>query len=400
MSEILAVATHQYPRLRRYTGAGFNLAVVDLPSHHELHLTLQPLPGEKPAQMINRLAAVLVERNATVVRHEVFASIDAHSETMQALRHEFVDFDWPVMWIEGCGVDGVGVSGMHVFAVVGTGVRTVYMQGQPVCRVYNDGPVRHCLLADVRSTSLSSSRAAQSRETFERLDEALHEIGMDMRNVVRTRFYLDDIHTWYGSFNVVRNEFYRQRKIFSGPVPASTAIGGRNPVGAAVVAGAWAVQPQEASGIVREVPSPLQCPSLEYGSAFSRAVLLSGVACRRLLVSGTASIDPTGRSAHINDLRKQVALTMEVVEALMISQGFRLSEVIRATAYFKNVQGAGIFDAWRAEHGVKLFPLVQAQADICRNDLLFEIELDAISHMGNEVNTKTDTKGVEIGIDR
>ncbi len=399
MSETVAVATHQRPKVCRHAGAGIILAIVDLPSHQELHLSLRPLPGEKPAQMIDRLAAVLIERNAVVVRHEVFASIVAHSETMQALRRRFADFDWPVMWIEGHGADGCGVSGMHVFAVVGTGVRTIYMEGQPVGRVFNDGPIRHCLVADVRSTNLSSSRAVQSRATFERLEGALHQVGMNMRNVVRTWFYLDDILSWYKSFNAVRNEFYRQKKIFNGPVPASTGIGVRNPIGAAVVAGAWAIQAPEGSSIVREVPSPLQCPSLEYGSAFSRAILLSGVACRRLLVSGTASIDPAGRSAHVNDLQNQIGLTMEVVEALVASQSFQLSEVIRATAYFKNVQSAGIFDAWRAEHALKFFPLVKAQADICRSELLFEIELDAISHARTELDTKTDIKGVESGAD-
>src|ERR1035438_3249402 len=111
MNETLAVATHQFPKVSRHTGAGINLAVVDLPSHQELHLSLRPLPGERPAQMADRLAAVLVERNATVVRHEVFASIAAYPETMQALRHKFVDFDWPVTWIDGGGAVG-GVSGM------------------------------------------------------------------------------------------------------------------------------------------------------------------------------------------------------------------------------------------------------------------------------------------------
>jgi enamine deaminase RidA (YjgF/YER057c/UK114 family) len=126
------------------------------------------------------------------------------------------------------------------------------------------------------------------------------------------------------------------------------------------------------------VPSPQQCSSLEYGSAFNRAVLIDMSAGRRLLVSGTASIEPNGRSAHVGDLHKQIALTMEVAHAILASRGFNFSDVTRATAYFKNIQDAPAFDAWRREQKVKPFPLVTAESTICRDELLFEIELDAL----------------------
>jgi enamine deaminase RidA (YjgF/YER057c/UK114 family) len=138
------------------------------------------------------------------------------------------------------------------------------------------------------------------------------------------------------------------------------------------------VQAPEGSATVREVPSPLQCPSLEYGSAFSRAVLLTEPGSRRMLVSGTASVEPNGRSAHAGNLPKQIELTMEVVRAILASRGFDFCDVTRATAYFKNIQDMSAFEAWQAEHDLEFLPLVVAQADVCRDELLFEIELDSI----------------------
>jgi enamine deaminase RidA (YjgF/YER057c/UK114 family) len=108
-------------------------------------------------------------------------------------------------------------------------------------------------------------------------------------------------------------------------------------------------------------------------------VLIDTPAGRRLLVSGTASIEPNGRSAHVGDLRKQIVLTMEVAHAILASRGFNFSDVTRATAYFKNIQDAPAFDEWRRECNLESLPLVVAQSDICRPELLFEIELDAIS---------------------
>jgi enamine deaminase RidA (YjgF/YER057c/UK114 family) len=233
-------------------------------------------------------------------------------------------------------------------------------------------------LGNLVPSNPSVSKSAQSQELFEQMENALLETGMDMTNVVRTWLFLDDILSWYGEFNDIRTGFFREKKLLNGLLPASTGIGGRNPVGAAIVGGAWAVQATDDSVAVRAVPSPQQCSSLEYGSTFSRAVLIDMPAGRRLLVSGTASIESNGRSAHVGDLRKQIALTMEVAHAILASRGFNFSDVTRATAYFRNIHDAPAFDAWRQEQKVGPFPLVVAESTICRDELLFEIELDAL----------------------
>jgi enamine deaminase RidA (YjgF/YER057c/UK114 family) len=363
--------------LEKQTTPGHDLTVIDWQSHREFHLTLRSLPHENTVGTIRRLAAILGDKDASIVRHEIFGSIAAHIGTLRALRHEFGNVDWPVTWVEGSGSGNEGISGMHIFAVTGIRVDTIRQEGKIVGRVFGDGCVRHCLLGNLAPSNPSVSQSAQSRELFERMEQALLEAGMDMTNVVRTWLFLDNILSWYGEFNDVRTGFFREKKLFNGLLPASTGIGGRNPMGAAIVAGAWAVQATDDSVAVRAVPSPLQCSSQEYGSAFSRAVLIDMPAGRRLLISGTASIEPNGRSAHVGDLRKQIKLTMEVAHAILASRRFNFSNVTRATAYFKNIQDAPAFDVWRKKQKVEPFPLVMAESTICRDDLLFEIELDA-----------------------
>jgi len=364
--------------LEKQNSTGHDLTVNDWQSHREFHLTLRPLPGEKLDEMVRRLAAILRETSASIVRQEIFGSIAAHKETLRALQREFGGVDWPVTWVEGSGSGNEGISGMHIFAVTGTRVDTIRQEGKVIGRVFDDGCVRHCFLGNLAPSNPSVSKSAQSREMFERMEQALLEAGMDMKNVVRTWLFLDNILSWYGEFNGIRTSFFSEKKLLNGLLPASTGIGGRNPMGGAIVGGAWAVQATDNSVAVRAVPSPQQCSSLEYGSAFSRAVLIDIPAGRRLLVSGTASVGPNGRSAHVGDLRKQIALTMEVVHAILASCGFNFSDVIRATAYFKNIQDAPAFDVWRQEQKVEPFPLVVAESTICRDELLFEIELDAL----------------------
>ena len=172
----------------------------------------------------------------------------------------------------------------------------------------------------------------------------------------------------------MRNEFFHRKKVFQGLVPASTGIGGRNPDGAALVAGLWAAQPVNESARVREVGSPLQGSALKYGSAFSRAVLMEGAGWRRLLVSGTASIDPGGRSVHGGDLARQIGTSMKVTEALLESCGFDSDDITRATGYLKDRQDVSSAGGCGGQSRQLMF----VQADICRPELLFEIELDAL----------------------
>jgi len=127
------------------------------------------------------------------------------------------------------------------------------------------------------------------------------------------------------------------------------------------------------------VPSPLQCPALRYGSSFSRAVEVAAPDHRRLYLSGTASIDPGGKTAHVGDIEKQIELTMRVVGAILASRGMGWDNVSRAVAYVERATHASAFQAYRLGAGLAQLPVVIVENPLCRGDLLFEIELDALA---------------------
>ena len=95
-------------------------------------------------------------------------------------------------------------------------------------------------------------------QVFENIANTLSRVGMAMPNVVRTWLFMDDILAWYGPWNQVRRAFFEHHQLFGHTVPASTGVGVKNPVGAAMVAGDWAVQPTNGSLFVRKMGSPLQ----------------------------------------------------------------------------------------------------------------------------------------------
>jgi enamine deaminase RidA (YjgF/YER057c/UK114 family) len=203
---------------------------------------------------------------------------------------------------------------------------------------------------------------------------------MRFSNVVRTWLYLDDLLSWYDDFNAVRTRFFKERRVFDGLVPASTGVSGSHRSGAALVAELFAVAPKDGSVHVSGVPSPLQCPAPRYGSSFSRAVEIATPEYRRLLISGTASIGPDGRSLYIDDLDAQIACTVEVVRAILESRSMGWRDVSRAIAYVKHAEDAGAFERHASAHGLPPLPLLTVQNGVCREELLFELELDAVAN--------------------
>lgn len=345
----------------------------------ELSLTIKSLPGEGIRAMFDRLAVTVRESAATIVHLMVFGSVNASAAGKHAMERVLGKTDWPVTWVEGAACDGRPITGMQIFAVVGGEVRRVTLNGRIVGSVFENGPARHCQLGGLGPNETSGSPATQTRQTLENLEAALAQAGFSLADTVRTWFYLDDLLSWYGEFNQARTQAYARTRFRSGALPASTGVAGRNPAGAALVVGAWAVQPIHPSTRVEEIASPLQCPASAYGSSFSRAMEITSAAGRRLFISGTASLAPDGRTLGKGDARAQVGLTMEVVEAILRSRGFTFADLTRATAYFKLRSDVRAFRAWCGARDLHSLPVLAIHCDICRDDLLFELEADAWS---------------------
>ncbi len=289
---------------------------------------------------------------------------------------------WPMMWLHGDGCSGEDLSGTQAFVVSGTTVKPIMLDGVRVGCVYEDALAEHCYLGGILPADPGASRMAQARSVFERIEQALSQAGMGFSHVIRTWLFLEELLDWYDDFNVVRNEFFTERGVFDGVVPASTGIGAANPAGAALITGAIALKPKDDRVSVFPVASPLQCPALDYKSSFSRAVEVSTPDRSQIYVSGTASIAPDGRSVYLGDVDKQIDLTMRVAGALLESRQMGWGDLTRMIAYFKDMADGPRLAAYCREHELPRLPVTLAHAAVCRDDLLFEIEVDAVRLVG------------------
>jgi enamine deaminase RidA (YjgF/YER057c/UK114 family) len=314
---------------------------------------------------------------AVILNMLVFGSVGIAAATMQAMRRTLGEVCWPITWVEGGSCSGETLAGLQVFAVANSAVERIHVEGRTIGSVFDDGTARHCLLGGLFSSQKFASRGEQTKQLLEQVNANLAQAGFSLADTIRTWFFVDEILSWYGEFNRARTEVYSGIQFHTRSLPASTGIGGRNPAGAALTLGVWAMQPKNPSARATEVHSPLQCSATAYGSSFSRAMEYDAPAGRRLLLSGTASIAPEGKTLWQNDIRRQVQETMHIVEALARSRGGTLFELTRATAYCKRRADAAAFLEWCKVKDLLSLPIVLAQAEICRDDLLFELEAEA-----------------------
>ena len=243
--------------------------------------------------------------------------------------------------------------------------------------VFETSDAVYCYLEQIVPRDIGASPGEQTLDIFLQIEEGVRLAGMNFSNVIRTWFFLNKILDWYDEFNQARTPFLEARGRFEHLVPASTGVGMRNLFGAAGVAGALAVTPKRDGVGIFEVASPMQCPALDYRSSFSRAVEIDRDGHRELYVSGTASIEPGGQTVYLEDVHRQIGLSMDVVAAILESRNMTWHDCTRAIAYNTDKNNSSNFREYLRERGLERLPVTLMHADICRSDLLFEIELEA-----------------------
>ncbi|MFA6960848.1 MAG: hypothetical protein WC205_08875 [Opitutaceae bacterium] len=343
----------------------------------ELTMTESARPGEKPSMPLRRLADRLRAEHASIIGLMMFGSLKARTAIEAAIDETLGDNAWPVLWVDGASCNGTDLAGVQAFALTGGQVEPITVNAKVVATRYTIGNTSLCWVGGALPIDANAAPGQQTDQAFDALEEALNAAGFALGDLVRTWCYNHDLLTWYDEFNRARSARYRHVAFRTGSLPASTGISAANPDGAALALAGLAARPIEPGCVAREIGSPLQCPAPAYGSAFSRAVEIDLGTAQHLLVSGTASIEPGGATVWQNDIHRQIELTMRVIGAILESRGLGWADVTRALAYFKSPAFVPVFEAWCVDHRWTNPPCIHLHCDICRDDLLFELELDA-----------------------
>jgi enamine deaminase RidA (YjgF/YER057c/UK114 family) len=353
-------------------------------------------PKQSAEEIYNRIAELLSASASTVIHERCFGSIKLWPQILEARARAALKYkmetNMPVTFIEGESCLENKFAGVQIRALKSsseTHVWTIQDQGIPKGRAWNLNGSTFFILQNVDGgnpkDTKRTDRKFHSEAMFRQAEKLLRTEGASYQDVVRTWIYISDILDWYGDFNTVRNHCYsdygflgnndskvQAEQIF---LPASTGIEGRNPSGLPATMDVFAIHRSPGSAIqIRPLYGVKQRSPFRYGSAFSRAIVVEGADNKLILVSGTASIDEQGISVFIGDPKAQIRQTLSVVSELVASESATLQDLCEATVFIKRKEDFLIYQEIIEQMGISNLPSVCVLADVCRDELLFEID--------------------------
>jgi len=363
----------------------------------QLYLTASCAPSDDPRQAAveaySQIAETLRESGAEIVHERLFGSLVARDAVLtgrsQALRSKNLPSETPVTYLEGHPVWGVGLAGVLIRAIApatpGDTTWTIAEGPAPQGRGWRRNGQTFLILQNLQGftdqATPDNAPPNQAARMIALADRLLRQQGSSYRQVVRTWFYLTDILSWYDRFNQIRDTQYRDLGLLAdrnedSTLPASTGIGCTP--GSAGALDLLAIPRNEpAPPVVERLVSPVQPEAHGYGSAFSRGMLIRESDVATIQISGTAAIDEAGQSMHPGDARAQIRCTLKKALSLLATKGASLSDICSATLFIKRPADATILQQVIAEQGLSDLPAVCVVADVCRDDLLFELDGEA-----------------------
>jgi len=265
----------------------------------------------------------------------------------------------------------------------------------------------HC--GEISSNGREGAVYEDAIKAFRKMKRALESADYRFDQVIRTWLYLGDIvaidngSLRYDELNRARSDVYaeiefgnnlRSPTSFGQIYPSSTGVGTseRN-----LVISCIALQADREDVLVVPLENPMQTPAFRYDDRFRqgtpkfcRAVAIVTPNDVMTMVSGTASI-VNSKTVHVGDVLAQTEQTIDNIEHLISSENFdrcgipkvsmSLSDLSVARVYVKRpAEYDRIRDICESRFGD--VPTIYAIADICRPELLVEIEGVAFSKRG------------------
>ena len=357
---------------------------VESPTATEIYISATPTEDaplqDQAGEIFSRISELLRSKRASILQERVFATQSVMEIVSRVRSEAYGDIDDGVAPSTLCGAEGMlgPIGGVQVHAVSSdSGPEVINLEGNLCGRILRLPGRTYLTLSSVSAPQFEQA-TEQARAMLEKTELALKQFAADFLSVSRTWMWLGDILSWYGDFNRVRNKFFTERGTIGKPnrqsMPASTGIGLAPADGGKCAMDLIAVL--EPADSIQYLPAVgKQHCALEYGSAFSRAARAITPAGETVFVSGTASIDADGETTHIDDAPGQINTTIENVRAVLKDMHAADEDVVQAVAYCKTTEVENIFNGLK---DALPWPWVTVICDICRPDLLFEIEVVAM----------------------
>jgi len=294
---------------------------------------------------------------------------------------------------------------LEAWTIAGASARVEHFGSHTVAVSYDS--VRWVYCAGIQSANVAQAGAySVSMDVLDKMESALAKAGAGFEHVVRTWFYLgnitesEDRTQRYKELNRARTDFYHgirfchslsEPMIPQGVYPASTGIG---TLGMGLVGSCLSLQTERKDALLLPLENPRQTPAYAYpprhspqSPKFSRAMALLLGQYAITWVSGTASVINSA-SCHQGNIEKQTEQAIANISRLIAADNFAfhgvkgvgadLLDFAKIRVYLKRPEHFATCKAICERHFGRV-PAIYAVADICRPELLVEIEGVAFS---------------------
>ena len=400
--------------IRKNSHSGVGYSVVDLNDVRHVYAAAVPQAGstfdQQAHDALRTIRAVIHEEGTrgSIVHQAVFMADLSQVARCQQIMRDFYGPELPATsYVPQPPCEG------KLLAIEALGVGQGFGEVE-IQRVREDLVIaRHHGIAWVHCTKTVPQAEGKSvydgsLGALEDVCRAFGSVNVRFDQVIRTWFYLGGIVDSdgpvqrYQELNRARTDFFRDIHFLNGRAPAgpsgtvypaSTGIGA---AGRGIVLSAIALVSDRSD--IRAVPleNPRQTAAYDYAAChspqspkFSRAMVLSCGTYTTIFISGTASITHS-QTRHPGDAAMQTEETLDNIAALIAEEnlarhglpglGTSLASLGFARVYIKRPED---YAAVRAicEKRLGMLPMIYAIADICRPELLVEIEGVAFSRL-------------------
>lgn len=372
-------------------------------SHDKYYITMD-LNAVKEKASIQRLYSQMFQyiflNKISVVYEKIFGRLE-FKEDLQKQRLEnsnkYGVTLFPSSFIEGYPVNNALVSSITIYGVA---LNNQFAEISYFYHPLNENTAGTVLrFKDFRALYLSclndsgfnlGTSYERYNALFKLIEKCIKDNGFRTDNIVRTWIYLKDINENYAAFNEVRREFFRKSGIEydlkSNNLPASTCIEGWGSRSSSCDIDLVCLQKEDKLPVVKRVYNSLQNEAdgdgYLYKPTFSRGMVILDEDYVEMQISGTASIDSTGSTVYIDDVYQQIKKTLLNVMNMLEQYELKFSDMCQSTCFFKEEEYYSSFIKVMEELGIENFGCTYVVGNVCRDDLLFELDGIAISKRG------------------
>jgi enamine deaminase RidA (YjgF/YER057c/UK114 family) len=238
-------------------------------------------------------------------------------------------------------------------------------------------------LYNVRLHEKTGNSYEQTQSIFDAYIRKLENQESDLAsNCLRTWIFVRNVDTQYQGMVKARRELFEK----AGLNPqthfiASTGIEGQSVYPeVSVLMDAYAIREIQKEQLTYLHGSSNLNPTHEYGVTFERGTAIQYGDRRHILISGTASIDNSGKIVHPCDIEQQTERTLENIRVLLQEAETDRSDIAHLIIYLRDIADYEKTKAYFEQHYPEI-PKVILLAPVCRPGWLIEIECMAIKTM-------------------